>query len=107
MNKYIVSTVAILLPMPLWTAVATGTEIAGLKPDQRPEGAPVISESLKPKGWYDEALTGVTRPYPKSLEFLVNQGAWFSPFLHPGMTGPYDLRGWHRPAQANPAETSN
>ncbi len=27
-----------------------------------------------------------------------SQGEWYTPFSRPGMPGPYDLRGWHRPA---------
>lgn len=72
--------------------------IAGLKPQQRPAGAPVMTQApaLPPL-----ALTGVTSPVPASIErWSKNQGAWYSPFLHPGMPGPYDLRGWHQPAAA-------
>ncbi len=70
--------------------------IAGVKPDQRPEGAPVIKEFKKDAEWYARALHGVVPPYPASLHFLENQGAWYTPFNHPGMTGPYDIRGWHK-----------
>lgn len=69
--------------------------IAGLAPDHRPEQAPVITEMVKPPGWYAAALHGVSQPYPNSLKFLEDQGAWWTPFIHPGMTGPYDIRGWH------------
>jgi len=70
-------------------------EISGLQPDRRPEGAPVVSDYVKDGTWYRQALTGIDQPYPASLRFLEDQGAWFSPFIHPGMTGPYDIRGWH------------
>lgn len=70
--------------------------IAGVKPDQRPEGAPVIKEFVKDGAWYTNALQGVSSPYPASLHFLENQGAWYTPFNHPGMTGPYDIRNWHK-----------
>jgi hypothetical protein len=69
--------------------------IAGIDPSQRPEGAPVIAESSKDAAWYKEALTGVSEPYPGSLRFLEDEGAWYTPFNRPGMPGPYDLRGWH------------
>ena len=72
-------------------------QVAGLNPGTRPEGAPVITEFTKDGGWYARALSGVTPPYPASLRFLEDQGAWFNPFIHPGMTGPYDIRGWHDP----------
>lgn len=70
--------------------------VAGLKPDQRPEGAPIVSETGKGDVWRQRALTGVSAPYPPSLRFLEDQGNWYTPFDRPGMTGPYDLRGWHR-----------
>lgn len=69
--------------------------IAGVTPDQRPAGAPVILEFVKPKGWEQQFTYGVTAPYPASLSWRADQGAWFTPFNHPGMTGRYDLRGWH------------
>ena len=80
---------------------ASGSEdptypIAGTTPDQRLPGAPVLSEFVKDKAWYDRALHGVERPYPPSLRFLEDQGAWHTPFNHPGMPAPYDLRGWYR-----------
>ena len=78
-------------------AVGAGAEfpIAGLTPYERPAGAPVIAEFVKSGDWYEHALTGVSRPYPRSLRFLEDQGAWYTPFIHPGMTGAYDLRHWH------------
>lgn len=69
--------------------------IAGVKPEQRPENAPVITEFKKDGAWYARALTGVLQPYPDSLQFLEDQGAWFNPFINPGMHAPYDIRGWH------------
>jgi len=71
--------------------------IGGTTPSERPAGAPVITEFVKDAGWYDRALFGITPPYPASLRFLEDQGAWFTPFIHPGMHAPYDLRGWHQP----------
>jgi hypothetical protein len=69
--------------------------IAGVTPWQRPQGAPIISEVVRDPGWYERALTGISRPYPPSLRFLEDQGNWYTPFTHPGMPGRYDLRGWH------------
>ena len=77
------------------TAVAAEQFVAGVNPDRRPEGAPVISEYQKDAAWYSNALRGVDRPYPASLKFLEDQGAWYTPFNHPGMDGPYDIRHWH------------
>ncbi len=70
--------------------------VAGTKPDQRPEGAPVIRFHTQSTEWHERALRGVSLPYPRTLSFLDNQGAWFNPFQHPGMTAPYDLRGYHK-----------
>jgi hypothetical protein len=70
--------------------------IAGVHPDQRPAGAPVIAFMSKDAAWFKAALAGVSRPYPKSLYFLDNQGRWFNPFQHPGMNPPYDIRGHHK-----------
>jgi hypothetical protein len=69
--------------------------VAGITPDRRPENAPVISEVEHDGAWFRNALTGIDRPYPFSLKFLDDQGAWYTPFNRPGMTGPYDIRGWH------------
>ena len=73
--------------------------IAGLEPSMRPAGAPVITIYPKDAAWYGYALTGVSRPYPASLRFLEDQGPWHNPFVRPGMTGRYDIRNWHGPAQ--------
>lgn len=70
--------------------------IAGVHPDQRPAGAPVIEWVQRDKAWFEHTLTGINRPYPKSLYFLDNQGYWYTPFSHPGIPGYYDIRGWHR-----------
>lgn len=81
------------------TALAEEPFIAGLAPDMRPAGAPRLETYDKDADWYRRALTGISRPYPASLRFLEDQGAWHNPFIVPGMTGPYDIRNWHRPAQ--------
>ena len=70
--------------------------ISGLNPATRPDGAPVITEFTKDGDWYARALSGVIPPYPSSLRFLEDQGAWFNPFIRLGMPGPYDIRGWHK-----------
>ena len=69
--------------------------VAGTAPSERPATAPVIEEFDKSGTWYADALGGVSQPYPYSLRFLESQGGWFTPFTKPGMTGPYDIRGWH------------
>jgi hypothetical protein len=75
-------------------ATATGF-VGGTTPDRRPEGAPRVTSFTKSKAWWTKARRGITKPYPKDLEFLEAQGAWFTPFDHPGMRGPYDIRGLH------------
>lgn len=72
--------------------------VAGLIPFQRPEGAPVIRKFNADAAWRARALTGISAPLPASLGFLDHQGAWYTPFNHPGMPGYYDLRRWHRGA---------
>lgn len=69
--------------------------IAGTAPDQRPAGAPSIQEVTKGPEWFDQALSGVEKPYPESLKFLEDQGNWHTPFNRPGMPPPYDIRNWH------------
>lgn len=69
--------------------------VAGTEPSQRRGDVPVITVFTPPAGWREQALHGVEQPYPASLSWLDDQGAWFNPFLRPGMTGPYDIRGWH------------
>lgn len=93
---------ALLLALGAGAAAAAGADgktgapfIAGTTPSQRPDGAPAITEMTKDAAWYAQALTGVEQPYPASLRFLEDQGAWFDPFIRPGMTGPYDIRHWH------------
>lgn len=68
--------------------------IAGVNPSIRPPDAPVVTTITKDAEWYSRALYGVEKPYPYSLHFLEDQGNWFTPFNHPGMTDRYDLRGW-------------
>lgn len=67
--------------------------LAGLNPSERPANAPELTAI--PVVDSKQALRGVSAPIPDSLKFLKDQGAWFTPFTKPGMTGPYDIRGWH------------
>lgn len=79
------------------SAPVLAQHISGVNPATRPTSAPVITEFKKDGDWYVQALSGVTPPYPVSLKFLEDQGAWFNPFIRSGMPGPYDIRGWHKP----------
>ncbi len=90
--------VAVLVSALVWvTSVAAEPvgNIAGLAPSERPAGAPRITEFIQTEAWKAQALFGVLEPVPPSLGWLADQGAWFTPFIHPGMTGLYDIRGWH------------
>ncbi|MEW7977147.1 MAG: hypothetical protein AB2814_06845 [Candidatus Sedimenticola endophacoides] len=78
------------------SSVSAEYPTAGINPDQRPAGAPTLSWVNHKQTWYQNALTGVSQPDPRSIYFLENQGNWFTPFNHPGMTGPYDIRNWHK-----------
>lgn len=76
---------------------ASDYPVAGTTPWQRPDGAPAIEwVQQRDRAWYQKGLTGINLPYPHSLYFMDNQGNWYTPFTRPGMTGPYDLRGWHQ-----------
>ena len=87
--------IGLLLSSTTGTAAAETAAVAGLAPWERPAAAPLITEMAKAADWCARALTGVEPPYPASLRFLEDQGAWHTPFTHPGMTGPCDIRRWH------------
>jgi hypothetical protein len=79
---------------------ATSIEfVAGLAPNQRPTGAPVIQEFAPSADWRTQSLAGVSEPIPASLDFIDSQGAWYTPFNQPGMPGYYDLRNLHHRAR--------
>jgi hypothetical protein len=82
---------------------ALAAPVAGLAPYQRPADAPAIKQFAPGESWRAAALRGVEPPPAESvLRMLDSQGAWFTPFIRPGMPGPYDLRRLHetRPTQA-------
>jgi hypothetical protein len=80
-------------------SVAVAQEfVAGEQPDRRPSAAPVMPE---PPGGPERLATlakGVEAPIPEGVVRLNVPGRWFTPFERPGMTAPYDLRGWHQAA---------
>lgn len=94
---------AIILPWTGFASVQAAEEaaaaedifIAGVHPEQRPANAPVIQKVDKTRQWYDQAVTGISPPFPASFRFLDDQGRWYTPFNRPGMLPPYDIRGWH------------
>ena len=71
--------------------------IAGLQPDRRPVGAPVIENSQPMANGDSRALTGLVEPRG-NLAFLADQGHWYTPFTRPNLKGRYDLRGLHAAA---------
>ncbi len=78
------------------SAQAEPKVLGGITPDRRPEGLPVVGAPGMSDADQKRALHGVAQPPPASLEmWLDDQGRWFTPFTHPGMTGPYDIRNWH------------
>lgn len=86
-----------VLPAILLAGVAvaeTAVPVAGLQPDARPAGAPVIVSFEQTANWKARALAGIS-PSPTGLDFLRDQGAWYTPFIHPNSTGRYDIRGLH------------
>jgi hypothetical protein len=69
--------------------------IAGVQPSQRPAGAPVITQAQRPDGWEKMALRGVSEPHI-GVDFLRDQGNWYTPFFYPNATGHYDIRGLYQ-----------
>lgn len=63
----------------------------------RPELAPRLHKHVASAELQQQRLRGVHAPWPGNLSVIARQGAWYTPLFHPGMTGPYDLRGWHPP----------
>lgn len=84
--------VTLALSAAAWAA-AGAYPLAGSEPDRRPQTAPRIV--APPPQDRRIVLHGIAEPIPASLKFLDDQGSWYTPFAHPGMTGLYDLRGWH------------
>ena len=96
-----ISTLAALVFSALLPAATHAAPIAGLTPYARQVNAPVIKEFARTDTQRSAALRGVSQPYPDSItSFLDHQGAWYTPFTQPGMSGPYDLRGRHAPQPA-------
>ena len=83
-------------------ALADSFPIAGVDPSRRPKGTPVVTEFPKVAAWYQQALPGISKPYPASLRFLEDQGALHMPFNRPGMSPAYDIRRWHDRASEGP-----
>lgn len=76
-------------------AQAAAVFVAGLHPYQRPEGAPIVKEEPLPEDKLKTYLHGVSTPVPGNVELITATGNWFVPMRYHGMTGLYDIRGWH------------
>ena len=92
---------SILLVWALLALGLTGTTwgadfVAGSAPAQRPANAPTIKQHQITPETLGKRLHGVADPSPPNVVDAALSGSWFMPLAHPGMTGPYDLRGWHR-----------
>lgn len=73
-------------------ALAQSVEVAGLQPDRRPAGAPAIERFEPGEAWKSKATKGIGEPQ-NGIGFLKDQGAWYTPFDRPNLTGRYDIRG--------------
>lgn len=69
--------------------------MAGLTPYERPAGAPAVKSVSRTPEQTARGTAGIGQPMPPGIEWLKDQGAWYTPFERPGMVGYYDLRGWH------------
>ncbi len=86
--------VVLLIIACLMYSAAINADIAGERSYERPDDAPIQSDISKDRDWYEQALHGVSPPYPHSLKFLESQGNWYTPFVHPGMPNRYNIRNW-------------
>lgn len=92
----------------LWApAQAQSPAVAGLKPFERPAGAPKVAEKPRSAEQLAQDLRGVSAPIPGNLQNVAaTTGNWYSPLRLRGMPPPYDPRGLHgtaQPAQLNGA----
>lgn len=88
---------AVAFSLPLLAGAPLRAEpypIAGLTPNQRPAGAPVMRSFEKDRAWLERYHHGIGELVSPSLGAADQQG-WYTPFNRPGMLPPYDLRQWH------------
>ena len=89
----------LLLPVLAATAGAAEDEmVGGLRPFERPRGAPTIKEFVRDDAWLARAQRGLGEP-ANGVGFLKDQGAWYTPFTRPNLLGRYDIRGLHQPTR--------
>ena len=75
----------------------TAAYVAGLDPAGRPLDAPMLTQFEQTPAWQAQAVKGIAEPR-SGLAFLKDQGAWYTPFNRPGLSGPYDIRGMYSDA---------
>jgi hypothetical protein len=81
--------------------------VAGLHSDRRPDNAPQITQQTTSPETLARDLRGIEGTPPGNVESIVATGAWWVPMRGPGMTPPYDPRGWHSaPGAAAPAASA-
>ena len=89
-------------------AWAQPAPVAGLAPDARPASAPVLAEAPPTEAEMAAWMRGVSEPWPGNTAEVAKTGRWFVPLRHPGMPGPYDIRGRHgAPTTAAPAKAAS
>jgi hypothetical protein len=74
--------------------------VAGLHPDRRPDNAPQLTQQVMSPDALARSLRGIEGAPPGNVESIAATGAWWVPLRGPGMTPPYDPRGWHAPIPA-------
>ncbi len=82
-----------------WAQAPAGF-VAGLHPDRRPDNAPQITQQTTSPEALARDLRGIEGQPPGNVETIAATGAWWVPLRGPGMTPPYDPRGWHAPQGA-------
>lgn len=82
------------LALLLWAPLVNAATIAGTAPDRRPVDAPTVTQQVLDPAALQRSLRGTVAPVPANVVEVARTGAWFVPLRSPGMTGPYDIRGW-------------
>mgnify|MGYP001237767044 CR=1 FL=1 len=91
---FLMLTAATASPVGAGSDTAPPEFVAGLDPSRRPAAVPTLTAAARPPGWRERAVYGIGEP-TTGLRFVDDQGGWYTPFMLPGMTDRYDLRGWH------------
>ena len=63
-------------------------------------GAPTETDQPASPEQMARWLRGVSAPHPGNVDTIAATGRWWVPLRGPGMTPPYDPRGWHEGASA-------